>query len=136
MITTKTYKSDDGLHFNQNEEACLAYESVLKQYPSQEVMIKEMEELANEKFNDSLNYHILIGFNYDGYSMNFVDKHDAKDDGYDFDCFDSLDRENLIYDACWFMLDEIDNTNFRDVKEMLEHKYNIPSISVEGEWSK
>lgn len=58
--------------------------------------------------------------------MNFVDKHNTKKISYDFDCFDSLDREDLIYEAFKFMLDEIDNTNFRDVKEMLEHKYNIP----------
>ena len=135
MITVIDYYSDDRIHFD-DELSCLGYESLLKQYSSQTEFIKAMEESANEMFNGSGDYEILISFGcwdmssapyHNAYFINFSDKYQDEE----------LDREEKINEAYYFVLDDVENTNFREVLEMLEHKFNLVNkIHFNGEWSK
>ena len=80
MITITNYYSDDKIHF-EDESRCIAYEYVLKQYKTKDDFIKAMEDFANEKFNESDEYEILISFDCwdmssapynNAYFMNFL----------------------------------------------------------------
>ena len=135
MITITNYYSDDKIHFD-DESRCIAYEYVLKQYKTKDDFIKAMEDFANEKFNESDEYEILISFDCwdmssapynNAYFMNFSEK------SQDYE----LDREEKIEKAYYFVLDDVEKSNFREVMDALEQEFNLlDKLHFNGEWSK